>query len=207
MEPILFSSIPLAPQHASIYRALGFLKGKTELPSDVEKKTNCHIAEAAEFIALKGCAVRLAIKKIDGESIIFNNNLFFKSKDLSKFLYGAREALLWGATAGTAIMEKISQKSAEGDLTRAVTYSATAGEMVDEALTWMTEYFKQPLLRERLSVDHRRFSAGYGDFSIEYQKDFYQILSLKVIGVTLTDEYFLVPEKSATAICGIRPAG
>lgn len=207
MEPILFSSIPLASQHASIYRALGFLKGKTELPSDVEKKTNSHIAEAAEFITLKGCAVRLAIKKIDSDSIIFNNDLIFKSKDLSKFLHGASEALFLGATAGPLIMDKITQKTTEGDLTCAVTYNATAGDMVDEALTWMTEYFKQPLLRERFSVDHRRFSAGYGDFSIEYQKDFYQILSLKVIGVELTDEYFLVPEKSVTAICGIRSAG
>lgn len=207
MEPILFSLIPVAPQRMSIYRALGFSKGKTDLPSDIEKKTNGHIEEAGEFIALKGCAVRLAIKRIDNDSVVFTDGLVFKSKDLSKFLQGANEALLLGATAGSLIMDKIAQKSAEGDLTRAVTYNATAGEMVDEALTWIMEYFKQPLLRERLIVDHRRFSAGYGDLSIGYQKVFYETLKLEAIGVTLTDEYFLVPEKSVTAICGIRSAG
>ena len=49
-----------------------------------------------------------------------------------------------------------------------------------------------------------RFSPGYGDFSLEHQKDIFRILNLeKNLGITLTENLFMVPTKSVTAICAI----
>ena len=49
-----------------------------------------------------------------------------------------------------------------------------------------------------------RFSPGYGDFSILYQKDVLRMLDApKKIGLTMTDGYMLTPTKSVTAIIGI----
>ena len=48
-----------------------------------------------------------------------------------------------------------------------------------------------------------RFSPGYGDFSLEHQKEITSILNTpKTIGLTVTDTLILAPAKSVTAIIG-----
>ena len=52
-----------------------------------------------------------------------------------------------------------------------------------------------------------RFSPGYGDLPLEFQRDFFRILRpQRRIGVTLTDACLMVPSKSVTALVGIYPA-
>jgi cobalamin-dependent methionine synthase I len=47
-----------------------------------------------------------------------------------------------------------------------------------------------------------RFSPGYGDFDISFQKDFLKILNGSRIGLSLTDAFMLTPVKSVTAVIG-----
>ena len=192
------------PNIPNIYHALGYLKEKTLVKGVLGKEINRYIEEAQGFIELKGTALRLNVIEIAHEQILLKNKTIFKSAALAKFLKGSTQVLLFGATAGQAIMDVIAQKSKEQDLTRAVVYNAVAGEMADEALTWIGQYMHQQLLREGLALDNRRFSAGYGDFNIEYQKVFWELLNLKDIGVSITKASLLVPEKSVTALSGIR---
>ena len=49
-----------------------------------------------------------------------------------------------------------------------------------------------------------RYSAGYGDFSLENQRGIFDLLSpAKHIGLTLKDNLIMVPEKSVTAVIGL----
>ena len=74
----------------------------------------------------------------------------------------------------------------------------------------MEEYCDQ--IHEKLEKELRkeekylrpRFSPGYGDFSITYQKELLQVLdAAKKIGLTMTESYMLTPVKSVTAVIGI----
>ena len=48
-----------------------------------------------------------------------------------------------------------------------------------------------------------RFSPGYGDLPIEFQRDIFSVLNLnKNIGVYLTEGMQMTPSKSVTAIIG-----
>ena len=50
-----------------------------------------------------------------------------------------------------------------------------------------------------------RFSPGYGDFDLKYQKDILEYLDAnKKIGISLTDSLMMIPTKSITAIIGIK---
>ena len=49
-----------------------------------------------------------------------------------------------------------------------------------------------------------RFSPGYGDFSIEHQRDITSVLdTARRIGLTVTDSLMLAPMKSVTAVIGV----
>ena len=48
-----------------------------------------------------------------------------------------------------------------------------------------------------------RFSPGYGDFLLENQRDFFELLKIGDFGVKLTERYIFIPEKTVTAIAGV----
>ena len=51
-----------------------------------------------------------------------------------------------------------------------------------------------------------RFSAGYGDLDVSFQKEIFGVLDChKKIGLTLNDSMLMSPTKSVTAIVGIGP--
>jgi hypothetical protein len=204
MESIVFlEKISMDPPCEKIYQRLGFKKRITQIPASQQKETDHFINEASLLISLKGSLLRLAINHNDGEKIFFDGGLTFTSKKLSTFLRDCREAVLMGATAGSAIMEAIKDKTRQDDLGAAVVYDATASEMTDAGLDWIMDYLNQKIRREGKTLLPRRFSAGYADFNLENQRAIYDILEMGKIGVTINSSFILLPEKSVTAISGI----
>lgn len=196
-------NISITPPHAKIYHRLGYKKSTTQLSPGQQKETDRLIDEAVSLILLKGSIFRTNINKNDGAEITLSTNLTFASKKLSAFLKDCPEAVFMGATAGSAIMDAIREKTNQDDLSAAVVYDAAASEMADAALDWIMDYLNQQLRRERKRLLARRFSAGYADFKLENQKIIYEILQMDKIGVTINSGFILLPEKSVTAITGI----
>jgi hypothetical protein len=204
MNSIVFlEKISIDPPREKIYQRLGFKQRTTQLSANRKEETDRFINEASLFISLKGSFLRMAIEHNDGEKIILAGGLTFTSKKLSSFLRDCREAILLAATAGSAIMEAIKEKTSQDDLAVAVVYDAAASEITDAGLDWIMDYLNQQLRREGKTLLPRRFSAGYADFNLENQKAIYDTLQMENIGVTITPSFILLPEKSVTAISGI----
>jgi hypothetical protein len=197
------NNIVVSPPLVKIYRRLGFKKTTSQISSKTQKETDRIITQAAALISLRGSFTRLAINDNINGKISLDGDAIFHSKKLSVFLRDCKEAVLMGATAGNEIMEAIKEKSAQGDLQAAVIYDATASEMADAALDWIMDYINQLIRREKKTLLPRRFSAGYADFDLSNQKIIYQLLALEKIGVRITNECILLPEKSVTAISGL----
>jgi len=200
---IFLERIPVNPPYLKIYARLGFKTKKTELTSRQKEETDISIAESLSYIALRGVLRREFIVKNDGFQTELTGDLSFASSQLAKYLRGCQETALLGATAGNMIMDKIKEKTAQGNLFAAVVYDATASEMTDAALDWMIDYLAVQLRRENKKLLPRRFSAGYGDFELMNQKIICEKLQMDKIGVSITPSFILLPEKSVTAIAGI----
>jgi cobalamin-dependent methionine synthase I len=52
----------------------------------------------------------------------------------------------------------------------------------------------------------KRYSCGYGDWRLEGQKDFLNWLGADKISINLTDGYMMKPEKSISALIGVKKA-
>ncbi len=200
---IILEKIIFDPPLDKIYSRLGFRKKTTALSPAQAQETNCFIQEAASLVRLQGSFLRCPILQNDGRTLHLDGGPSFVSKKLSTFLKDSREAVLMGATAGSGILGAISEKTKKGEMTAAVVYDATASEMTDAALNWLTDYINRQLRRESTTMLTRRFSAGYADFALENQKEIYEALQLEKIGVSITSGFILQPEKSVTAISGI----
>jgi hypothetical protein len=203
MPPVFFNSISITKPHAKIYKRLGFRKGITQLGELHRKETDQYIDEAIKYIQLKGAGLRVSVQKGSNEEIAFLNCIISESKKLAAFLNKSEEIILMGATAGSEIIEGIKSAVENQNITRGVVYDATASEMVDAALSWIMNFFNRELVRENKLTFKKRFSAGYGDLSLEHQKTMCHLLILEKIGVKISDTYMLSPEKSVMAITGI----
>ncbi len=203
MTPLFFESIPVTLPRPSIYRRLGYRKEATRIDSGQRQEVEGYIADALPLVQLKGSALRLPIDIERPALISLPEGNAFASRKLARFLKDAREIILMGATAGTAIMEAIQADIGGGNATRGVVLDATASEVVDAALDWIMGYFRQSLRREGKTLLNSRFSAGYGDFALENQRLIHRLLQMDRLDVRITESCLLVPEKSVTAVTGI----
>ena len=86
----------------------------------------------------------------------------------------------------------------------AVLLDATAAQMADRGLSVMQRMLNQILLREGYRVTTARYSAGYGDLPLAFQKTLYQALHLEELGIRMLESYMLEPEKTVLAIAGVK---
>ncbi|MBP7088150.1 MAG: hypothetical protein KBB01_02485 [Candidatus Omnitrophica bacterium] len=204
MQIAFFDPIMVEPPKDKIYSRLGYAKGLTDITEKQRKEVDKDIEYALTLIKLKGLARRISIKEIKASQVILSEETIFKSHSLAGFLTGYPECLILGATSGQKIVKTIQESSNNKNFTQAVVLDAVASEMTDAALNWIVDYFNNQLRRENKRVSSRRFSAGYGDFSLVNQKIIVDILDMKRIKVAINNNFMLIPEKSVTAVAGIK---
>lgn len=125
-----------------------------------------------------------------------------RSRSLARNLRGCEKVYLMAATLGIG-PDRLIARASVTHMSRAVTLQAAAAAMIE---AWCDEV-NQKIIRaasEQGLYCRPRFSPGYGDFPLEYQQDFAQILRMqKEIGVSLTESLLMIPTKSVTAVIGI----
>ncbi|MCK9614911.1 MAG: hypothetical protein M0R48_05325 [Candidatus Omnitrophica bacterium] len=199
-EPIFFNQINVDLPLENIYKRLGYRSGATILSKPQKKETEKIINDALPFIELRGGAVIEPVQKKN--EIISIGGISIASRLLCSLLKESDEVLLCAATAGEKIIKEIKE-CGKSDLTRAVIFDAAASEIVDACFEWIINYYNRQLQRIDKRLTDKRISCGFADFAIENQKKIYDLLKLKKIGINITQQFMLIPEKSATAVLGV----
>lgn len=124
-----------------------------------------------------------------------------RSRQLAGNLKGCRQVVFLAATLGNA-PEFLLQKYNRLLVSRAVMFQAAATEAIEKYCDACEDEIRRELGEG--SFLRPRFSPGYGDFPLEFQRELLQVLeATKRIGLTLTDSLLMVPSKSVTAVIGV----
>ncbi len=148
--------------------------------------------DCANFIA---CFEKVPVK-ITGNDVDLGFKTLY-SKSLAKNLSGCDYAYIMAATTGIEAHRLIERNGIISPIKGVITdcIGSAAIEAFCDKINLSFE--KNEFLRPR-------FSPGYGDLSLEYQKDIVEFLQTKKnIGMSLTESLMMVPVKSVTAIIGI----
>ena len=139
-----------------------------------------------------------------GAELLSIAGMKIQSRSLCRNLRDCKSAYLMAATLGIG-PDRLIARASVAKMSRAVILQAAAAAMIE---AWCDEV-NQKIIKEAEDQGlycRPRFSPGYGDFSLEYQKDFAQILRIqKEIGVSLTQSLLMMPSKSVTAVIGLSP--
>lgn len=122
-----------------------------------------------------------------------------KSRRLAAHLSGCTKAAALAATLGINADTVIRRASTRGAL------DASAAQACGAAMIeGVCDAACEKIAAESGLNTKPRFSAGYGDFDLAYQKDMLLLSdATRRIGITLSDSLMMIPTKSVTAIVGL----
>ena len=127
---------------------------------------------------------------------------FGSSVDIKKHLRDSHRVIFFAATLGIDLDRLILKYSVLSPATALLLES-----LGNERIEALCDLFCEDMQAKRLLCGETlrpRFSAGYGDLPLEYQKEIFALLDPPSrIGVTLNDSYLMSPSKSVTALIGV----
>jgi hypothetical protein len=174
---------------------------RNQIPdSSVAEKFDFHLSEVSQLMKGNVCYRFLPVS-VSGSTVSIENKIL-ESKSLSKNLDGCFSVCLFAATIGIEIDRLINKYKITSPSSALIV--DCIGSAAVEALA---DYFNK-VIQEKVEKEANflrpRFSPGYGDFPLAYQRDFLQLVEAsKYCGITLTDSDLMVPFKSVSALIGI----
>ena len=155
-----------------------------------------------ERLADKKSIYRIFELSLKDENELKIGNVEIYSRNLRTNLKDCKQVVLFVATLGTEV-DRLIRKMQVVDMAKAVVMQACAATLLEEYCDELQQKIAEHM-QEQGKYIRPRFSPGYGDFSIQHQKDVLAMLEAsKRTGVTMTDSYMLTPTKSVTAVIGI----
>lgn len=161
-------------------------------------------------IVEKRIVYRIFDCRMSGEESIEIASMKIQSKNLRHHLKGCGKVVLLGATLGVQV-DQLMKRATYTNMAKTVVLQACAAALLEEYLDdWERKLYEELAeIPDGRGYNFRsRFSPGYGDFSISYQKEILTILDApKKIGLSMTEGNMLTPLKSVTALIGLDEEG
>ncbi|MBO7741451.1 MAG: hypothetical protein J6S21_02755 [Victivallales bacterium] len=198
-------SLPFQIPERQILRRLGYVRNVTDVDEAQRRMLAGIIHEGAALCRNNRgiyCAP-LKISAIDADRVILASPIgdwHIDSPAVAAFLSRARGVWVGAVTLGGAITDAASQALQAGDGARAAVLDAVGSECADAVMDALQTMAASVLSRQGYTLDSRRFSPGYGGWTLDAQQHFFRLLQLEQLDLELTDSRMLIPEKSVTAI-------
>ncbi len=125
------------------------------------------------------------------------------SRSLHERLTGCRRALTFVATIGPEVESWCQGLVEEGQMARGLLADAYASSAAI-TLGLEIETIAARLLREEGLGVTKRHAPGYGDWTLSDQAPLFVLLDPGRIGVTLTEDFLMLPAKSISGVIGGR---
>lgn len=180
-----------------VYRYMGI---RGEADSALRRLVDTALADMLPDLAARACYTELDVS-IDGDTVNIGGRCV-RSRSLAHHLSGASRVLIFAATVGYApdrLVRKYERLSPATSLAADALGSERAEAACDALSATLCHDFRA--VGYKLT---RRFSPGYGDLPLEFQRDMFDLLTPeRRIGLTLGEGFIMTPTKSVTAIIGL----
>lgn len=183
-----------------IMRYLGYRN--YEADPVTRKRVESLMAEMEQIIRPKWHYQRFEVVKWESKQVLLKDCSFpLAGESIAKHLQDSKAVYLLCVTLGIESERMLMRKQAE---------SVADGMIVDSCLSAYVEDAAdqgQDAIRREIEADEEltfRFSPGYGDLSLDIQKDMIRLTRWdRILGVSLTNSMMMVPSKSIIAVIGV----
>ena len=190
------------PEDAIMAR-LGYSRWRTVLQEEEKQRITSIINGFFRLCRPRGCWTALPVTAQNAEGMVLANGYRIASAKVSARYPGAAWMWFGAASIGKELPEQSAEAMKNGRSTDAVIADAVGGECADAVMDFLQKHASAELARQGMHLAELRFSPGYGDWSLDAQKFFFEILPLEEMGIRLLESMLMIPEKSVTATAGI----
>ena len=182
---------------------LGYARGRTVVNPKTENLLEDEIRTASKLISAKHVIAFSGINRGPKGNILLEPGFEIHSKDISELLKDCVKAYGFAVTIGGFIEDKRNAYIKDNQTTKALMLDAVGSVAAEELADIINKHITAEAEKDGLKTT-RRFSPGYGDWKLEEQKAFLEWLGAKSAGIKLTGSFQMIPEKSVSAIIGIK---
>ena len=182
---------------------LGYAQGKTQMDPALQDLLVRELAEAKQLIQARQVQSSSTIRRETPNRILLDPGCVIISKNIRLLLDGCDIAFGLAVTIGPFLEEKRNVYLQAGDVTRALLLDA-AGSVAAEYLAAATHKQIAAEAAQGGWEATKRFSPGYGDWKLDGQPSFLEWLGANAIDIRLTEQFQMLPEKSVSAVVGLR---
>lgn len=183
---------------------MGFKPARADIPAAMKPLVEEAIDLGRSLLQTRAVYDFRPVEFAEPDSIDVNGAFLIESGKVFRRMAGCTGLYLTAVTLGPALDRKVAELSRSNDMTRAFLLNAYGAEAA-EALMIQLDRILKGLAAEQGLTTTKRFSPGYGDWDITAQKELLGTLQAENIGIKLTDSYLMIPEKSISAIIGVKP--
>lgn len=177
------------------YRYMGL--GRDYSDAVLEKIYGECLAEYRKNAFYKGAYRESSLAFGEGDELFFDF-CSFSSKDLKKNLEGCKSVIVFAATSGIRIDRMLLKYGALSELKL-----MTADCIASSGIECFCDRLNSLISEGRETKP--RFSLGYGDTELKYQRELLAFLDAeKTLGITLNGSMLMTPKKSVTAFIGVK---
>ena len=200
----IIDNLTAEPKLSQVYNRMGFKLSRAEIPEAMKPLVEAAIELGQNLVQPLACYEHQPIRFSNPHCIEIDEAFSINSQKVFSWMEGCEGLYLTAVTLGSALDQKVAELSASSDVTRAFLLNAYGAEAAEALMIELDQHIKN-LAREQGFETTKRYSPGYGDWDISAQKDLLGLIKAEQIGIQLTEQYLMIPEKSVSAIIGIRP--
>jgi len=137
-----------------------------------------------------------------GSIAFIEDSIIFKSRVIAQLLEQCHKVAVFLVTIGKHLEETAHQLANDGLMLQATVLDAIGSDAVEKVADFIQGKIGEAASGQGL-VTSRRFSPGYCDWNIGQQRMIFWALNGDTLGIRLTGECLMIPQKSISGIIGI----
>ncbi len=185
-----------------VLRFLGYRGGKKP-EAKVEEVLGREIEEAYQLVRPRTTYCEIKALETKKESIKLEGDLLLHIGEKAvRWWDGCQSVVIALCTIGGMLEEKVSALFKAGKYTEALILDSAGSVAVDSLADQINRLICQKALISGVKVGPR-LSAGYGKWTLEDQRLIFRLLRGESIGVHLTDQCMMIPQKSISFGVGV----
>ncbi len=203
MTPIrIVDPLPVQVPRPMVLLRLGYRR-PAQVPERVVKILDDTMEKGRSLLAPRAIRGTFDVAAPGAGVILIGGTLRSTSRSLHERLAGCRRAVLFAATIGEAVETWARDLMESGEMTRGLLADGFASSAAIALGLEVETIAARDLAEERLTPT-KRYAPGYGDWSLADQAPLHEMLGAGRIGITLTEDFLMLPAKSISGVIGGR---
>lgn len=186
LEVHVFESVSFKLDPLEVHRLLSYVPGRRPPTRPILQRIDEMIAESRTLIEARSCC---AIRRL-------------KEAPATGPFRGAEMVAYCVCTIGKKLENRVAELSKKGEPLRALILDAVGSASVETVTDVVNAAICKKIGQKDLFTN-RRISPGYRGWSIEAQKEIFEIIPTSFSGVTLRPTFFMDPRKSISAAISV----